>query len=166
MHIRSAVLGSAIFFIVVPCTVAGLIPWLLARRYDEAPPRDPVLAAACFVAIVCAVSVLLYSFAHFALKGRGTPAPIAPTENLVVSGPYRFVRNPMYVAVLSIIFAQALLFSAVPVLIYGLLVCVAMVVFTRFYEEPTLGRRHGSAYDRYRAAVPGWWPRLTPRNGQ
>jgi len=165
MRTGSAVVGSAIFFLVVPGTVAGVLPWLLAGGYASSLPASPLFTITCVSVIACAVAVLLYSFAHFALKGRGTPAPIAPTESLVVSGPYRFVRNPMYVAVLTIIFAQALLFGSSAVLVYGLAVGAAVVSFTHFYEEPTLGHTHGLSYHRYRAAVPGWLPRLTPWNG-
>lgn len=166
MRTGSAVAGSAIFFLVVPGTVAGGLPWLLTGGHAGRLPASSLATIACIAVITCAVAVLLYSFAHFAFRGRGTPAPIAPTENLVISGPYRFVRNPMYVAVLTIIFAQAMLFSSAAVLIYGLVIAVAVVSFTRLYEEPTLGRTHGSSYDRYRASVPGWWPRLTPWQGQ
>lgn len=166
MRIGSAVAGSAIFFLVVPGTVAGVLPWLLTGGYADRLPNSPFLTVTCIVVIACAIAILLYSFAHFALKGRGTPAPIAPTENLVVSGPYRFVRNPMYVAVLTIIFAQALLFGSSAVLIYGLIIAAAVVSFTRFYEEPTLSDTHGASYEHYRAAVPGWWPRFTPWQGQ
>ncbi|MGE0282490.1 MAG: isoprenylcysteine carboxylmethyltransferase family protein [Rhizobiaceae bacterium] len=166
MRIGSAVAGSAIFFLVVPGTVAGVLPWLLTGGYADRLPNSPFLAVTCIVVIACAIAILLYSFAHFALKGRGTPAPIAPTENLVVSGPYRFVRNPMYVAVLTIIFAQALLFGSSAVLIYGLIIAAAVVSFTRFYEEPKLSDTHGASYEHYRAAVPGWWPRFTPWQGQ
>ena len=166
MRIGSAVLGSAIFFLVVPGAVAGLLPWLLSGGYAAMLQVTPLLTACCLILIACGIGVLVYSFAHFALKGRGTPAPIAPTQNLVVSGPYRFVRNPMYVAVLAIIFAQAVLSSSSSVFAYGLLVGAAMALFTYFYEEPTLSRVHGKGYDRYRAAVPGWWPRLTPWDDQ
>jgi len=166
MRIGSAVLGSAIFFLVVPGTVAGALPWSLTGGYGDTLALGPPWSVGCIVVSAGAAAVLIYSFGHFALKGRGTPAPIAPTANLVVSGPYRFVRNPMYVAVLTIIFAQALLFGSMPVLVYGVVVGAAMVAFTRLYEEPTLAGTHGAAYDRYRAAVPGWWPRLTPWSGQ
>jgi len=166
MRTGSAVVGSAIFFLVVPVTVAGALPWLLTGGYADRLPGSWLVAVICIVVIAGAVAMLLYSFAHFALKGRGTPAPIAPTENLVVSGPYRYVRNPMYVAVITIILAQALLFGSSAVLIYGLVVAASVFGFTRLYEEPTLSETHGAAYARYRAAVPGWWPRVTPWQGQ
>ena len=90
---------------------------------------------------------------------------MAPTERLVVGGIYRHVRNPMYVAVLSIILGQALLFSSWAVFGYGIVAAAAMVSFVRLYEEPTLARRYGAEYEAYRRAVPGWLPRLTPWRG-
>jgi protein-S-isoprenylcysteine O-methyltransferase Ste14 len=161
----SAILGSAVFFLMAPCIVAGLLPWLILDRY-----RLPLsMSLACIVIgcilIAVAILVLLHSFARFALEGLGTPAPVAPTEKLVVGGIYRHVRNPMYVAVLSIIAGQALLFASWAVLLYGVVMGIAMAAFVHFYEEPTLVRRYGVEYETYRRAVPGWLPRLTPWHG-
>jgi protein-S-isoprenylcysteine O-methyltransferase Ste14 len=97
-----------------------------------------------------------------ALEGAGTPAPIAPTERLVVGGAYRHLRNPMYVAVLSIIFGQALLFADWSLVVYAGAVAVTVFMFVKLYEEPTLASRYGEEYETYRRAVPGWVPRLTP----
>jgi protein-S-isoprenylcysteine O-methyltransferase Ste14 len=85
--------------------------------------------------------------------------PVAPTERLVVGGLYRFVRNPMYLAVLATIVGQALLLGQLGLLLYGGAVAAAFVAFVRGYEEPALRRRYGAHYDSYRRAVPGWWPR-------
>lgn len=109
--------------------------------------------------------MLLHAFARFALEGLGTPAPVAPTERLVVGGIYRHVRNPMYVAVLSIVLGQALLFSSGTVAAYLVIAAAAMISFVKLYEEPTLARRYGAEYEAYRRAVPGWLPRLTPWRG-
>jgi protein-S-isoprenylcysteine O-methyltransferase Ste14 len=102
------------------------------------------------------------AFAQFALEGRGTPAPVAPTANLVVKGLYRYVRNPMYVAVLAIILGQALLFASLAVLAYGALVLLAVHLFVVAYEEPTLHDTYGAQYDAYGRGVRRWIPRLTP----
>src|SRR5262249_57474548 len=99
------------------------------------------------------------------LKGHGTPAPIAPPENLVVSGLYRHVRNPMYVAVVFALVGQALLFGSVVLLEYAGVVWLLFHVFVLGYEEPALRRRFGSSYAAYRANVRRWWPRLTPWQG-
>ena len=95
-------------------------------------------------------------------EGLGTPAPVAPTENLVVGGLYRYVRNPMYLAVASIIVGQALLLGQLILLPYAALFGLAVWAFVHWYEEPTLARQFGAEYDEYRRAVPAWWPRRTP----
>ena len=104
--------------------------------------------------------MLLDSFARFALQGLGTPAPVAPPKHLVVTGLYRRVRNPMYVGVLAAVSGQALLFGSVRLLEYALLLGLAVHSFVFFYEEPTLRKQFGEEYERYRASVPRWIPRL------
>jgi protein-S-isoprenylcysteine O-methyltransferase Ste14 len=106
--------------------------------------------------------VLVPAFVRFAREGLGTPAPVAPTERLVVGGPYRYVRNPMYLAVGSLIVGQALLFGRLWLLSYAAAFFAAVIAFVYLYEEPALRRRFGAEYEAYRAAVPGWWPRLRP----
>ena len=121
------------------------------------------VAGAVFVA--AGVVVLLDSFARFALKGLGTPAPVFPTQHLVVSGLYRYVRNPMYVAVLAVILGQALIFGSIGLLEYAAVAWFAAHVFVVAYEEPTLRASFGAEYEAFRAAVPRWIPRLTPWHG-
>ena len=108
------------------------------------------------------VSGLVDAFARFALQGLGTPAPIAPTRNLVVTGLYRYVRNPIYVAVVAIILGQAVLMGDWRLIVYGALFWLACHVFVVAYEEPTLERTFGREYEAFRAAVPRWIPRMTP----
>lgn len=115
--------------------------------------------------LLCGLPVLLDSFARFALQGLGTPAPVLPTEHLVTTGLYRYVRNPMYVAVGLLIFGQGLLLDSRDVLVYGLFVCVAFNIFVRLYEEPTLRKTFGVEYDEFCVNVPRWIPRLRPWNG-
>jgi len=165
MRTFSAIAGSALFLVVAPGVVAGLAPWLLTDGYRVPWSAVPGFMPVGFVLVVGAAAILLHAFARFALEGLGTPAPVAPTEKLVVGGIYRHVRNPMYVAVLSIILGQALIFSSWPVVIYGLIAAAAMVSFVRVYEEPTLASRYGAEYEAYRRAVPGWLPRITPWRG-
>lgn len=106
--------------------------------------------------------VLLRAFVRFVREGRGTPAPIAPTEQLVIGGDYRFVRNPMYVGVVAIVLGQALLFLDVWLLGYGVFAWAVMASFVRWYEEPVLRERYGSQYERYCATVPAWLPKVRP----
>jgi protein-S-isoprenylcysteine O-methyltransferase Ste14 len=108
------------------------------------------------------VVVLLHAFVRFVVEGVGTPAPVAPTERLVVGGLYRYVRNPMYLAVAAIIVGQALVFGQPILLLYTAVFAVSVAAFVRWYEEPTLFRRFGVQYDTYRRAVPAWWPRRKP----
>ncbi|HKA89296.1 MAG TPA: isoprenylcysteine carboxylmethyltransferase family protein [Haliangiales bacterium] len=158
-----AVLGSAIFLVVAPGTVAGLVPRWISRWEMKAPllgfGEFRVLGVALMIA---GAPVLLDSFARFALQGLGTPAPVLPTRHLVVTGFYRLVRNPMYVAVVSLILGQGLLFGDVTTLVYGAAVWLAFHLFVLTYEEPTLARTFGAEYDTFRAHVRRWIPRLTP----
>jgi protein-S-isoprenylcysteine O-methyltransferase Ste14 len=94
------------------------------------------------------------------LEGRGTPAPVAPTVELVTGGLYRHARNPMYLAVEAAILGQALLLGRPILLAYAAVIGGAFWAFVRHYEEPTLERRYGREYDAYRRAVPAWRPRL------
>lgn len=165
MRATSAIAGSVIFLAVAPGVVAGLLPWLLTDRYRLPWSRLPGFVPVGWLLVVAGIAILLHAFARFALEGRGTPAPVAPTERLVVGGIYRHVRNPMYVAVLSIVLGQALLFSSWTVAAYLVIAAAAMISFVRLYEEPTLARRYGDEYEAYRRAVPGWLPRLTPWRG-
>ncbi len=152
-----AAAGSLLFLVVAPGTVAGLIPWWLTG-WEALPFWLP--ARILGVALIAAgVVVLLSAFVRFVAEGVGTPAPVAPPERLVVGGLYRYVRNPMYLAVTATIVGQALALGQVVLLVY--VACFALVVyaFVRWYEEPTLRRRFGDQYEEYRRSVPGWWPR-------
>ena len=91
---------------------------------------------------------------RFVAEGAGTPAPVAPTQRLVVGGLYRYVRNPMYLAVISTIVGQALALAEPMLLGYAVAVGAAMVGFVHGYEEPTLSRQFGEQYQAYRRAVP------------
>ena len=158
-------IGTIVFLFLAPGIVAGLIPWLISgwRLYDWDGGTWLVVPVA-WIAITLGVAFLLHAFALFALH-QGTPAPVAPTRTLVVTGVYRFVRNPMYLAVLTIILGQALLFGSWWLVIYAAIALIAVVTFVKSYEEPTLTDTYGEQYLEYRRNVPGWWPRLTPWRG-
>ncbi len=159
----TATLGSAIFLVLAPGTVAGLVPWWISRWHVHAPLLGFVGFRVLGVALMVAgAPVLLDSFARFAIQGVGTPAPVLPTRHLVVTGFYRRVRNPMYVAVVALILGQGVLFGDVAVLEYGVVVWAAFHAFVLAYEEPTLRRTYGTEYDTFRAHVPRWIPRLRP----
>lgn len=161
-----AVLGSTVFLVLAPGTVAGLVPWWISRWQMQPPLLGiPLIRWICSVLIAAGVPVLLDSFARFALQGLGTPAPVFPTSHLVVTGLYRYVRNPMYVAVLWVVLGQGLLLGNVRVLGYGALVWLAFHLFVVAYEEPTLRRSFGDEYEVFCANVPRWIPRLTAWRG-
>jgi protein-S-isoprenylcysteine O-methyltransferase Ste14 len=157
-----AAAGSAVFFVVAPGVVAGVVPWWLTRwRMAEPTPFWEVARVVGVALVLAGLVVLIQAFARFVREGRGTPAPVAPTERLVVGGLYRYVRNPMYVAVLAIIAGQALVLGQFVLLGYALIVWLAVAGFVRVYEEPTLLRQFGASYEAYRRAVPAWIPRLS-----
>jgi len=163
MRRAGSVIGSIIFFIIAPCTVAGLIPYWISRWRFMPPFLDAEFARVVGAALTAAgAAVLIDSFARFALQGLGTPAPVLPTRHLVVSGLYRHVRNPMYVGVVGAILGQALLFADAGLLLYGALVWLAFHTFVVLYEEPALARSFGAQYEAFRAHVPRWIPRMTP----
>jgi len=163
VRLVKAALGSAVFLVVAPGVVAGLVPWLLTDWRTSDPPA--LLAVLGAVLIAVGTGVLLHSFVRFVVEGRGTPAPIAATQRLVVGGVYRYMRNPMYVAVIAVILGQATILGRPVLLVYAAIFWLVVASFVRFYEEPTLSRRYGEQYAAYRRAVRGWWPRLTPWEG-
>jgi protein-S-isoprenylcysteine O-methyltransferase Ste14 len=156
-----ASLGSLAFLVLAPGVVAGLIPWWITH-WGPLPPVDGpgALRWTGLILIAAGLVVVLDAFARFAWEGLGTPAPVAPTRTLVVSGFYRFVRNPMYVAVAALIFGQAVLFASWAVAIYGVVIAAAFHTFVRLYEEPTLRQAYGEEYAAYCATTPRWIPRF------
>ena len=158
-----ASLGSLLFFIVAPGTITGLIPWLLTHWrigppfFDIAPLRWVGAAL-----IVLGLLPLLSSFARFAWDGLGTPAPIAPPTNLVVTGFYSRVRNPIYVALLIILLGEALLFGDKRVAEWGALFWLFTFAWVAIVEEPSLRQQFGEEYRTYCKNVPRWLPRIIP----
>jgi protein-S-isoprenylcysteine O-methyltransferase Ste14 len=163
MRRAGAAVGSAVFFALAPGVVAGVIPWWLTgwRAPDLSVWWLPVRVVGV-VLLVAGTGVLVHAFVRFVVEGLGTPAPVAPTRELVVGGLYRYVRNPMYLAVLAAIVGQALLLRQLVLLPYAAVAAAAFVAFVHWYEEPTLAEQFGARYQAYRRAVPGWWPRRHP----
>ena len=164
MQRSAAGVATAVFFIVGPGVVAGLVPWLISG-WQVGGPMSPfaiVRMAIGGLLLVLGIVVLVRAFARFVMEGRGTPAPIAPPERLVVGGEYRFVRNPMYVALIMAVLGQAMIFGSLGLLVYALAMWAITAAFVRWYEEPVLLKRYGDEYERYRQAVRAWVPRLHP----
>ena len=163
MRRPTAAIGSAVFFVLAPGMVVGLIPWLLTRWQVREPlPYWMFMRALGAVLLVAGLITLVGAFVRFVVEGLGTPAPVAAPDRLVVGGVYRYVRNPMYVAVLVAIVGQALLLGRLVLLLYAAGAWLVVAAFVRFYEEPTLTSRFGADYEAYRRAVPAWWLRLRP----
>jgi protein-S-isoprenylcysteine O-methyltransferase Ste14 len=158
-----AALGSALFFLIAPGSIAGLGPYLISG-WDLRPAflSQEALRWVGAALIVIGAAILVESFARFVIQGFGTPAPVAPPKRLVVSGLYRHVRNPMYVGVVSAVIGQALLFGAAGLLLYAIIVWIAFHLFVLLYEEPTLRETFGDEYECFCANVPRWLPQLRP----
>jgi protein-S-isoprenylcysteine O-methyltransferase Ste14 len=140
-------------------TVLVALPYWIIRRGERAPV--PVALQALGVLLgVAGTAGAGWCIRDFAVRGRGTPAPWDPPRRLVVTGPYRYVRNPMYIASLMLLAGEALLFGSPGVAIYAAAVWLAFHLRVILYEEPALRSQFGSEYDGYLAVVPRWIPRL------
>lgn len=161
LGLRRAVFGSLIFFCLAPGTAAGLVPYLISHWHlqTELPMTARVLGV---IGTLVGLLSLIESFARFVSQGHGTPAPIAPPTHLVVSGQYRYVRNPMYAALVLIVAGQALWFGSPGVLVYALVLWALFHIRVLTYEEPTLATTFGAHFDDYRRNVRRWIPRITP----
>lgn len=144
-----------------PALVLALFPWYITHFRIPAGQSAGMLAAAG--ALVAAGLVpLLESIFRFVMVGRGTLVPVLPTEHLVVSGLYRHVRNPMYTGVITVLAGEGLLFRNGHMVVYLGIIWLIMHLFVSLYEEPTLARRYGEEYARFKRNVPRWIPRVTP----
>ena len=162
MRKSAAAAGSALFLVLAPGVNAVLVPWLITG-WDADRDMPLVLQILGIALIAAGLPVILSAFARFVTEGRGTPAPVAAPDTLVVGGLYRWVRNPMYVAVASVIAGQALLFGSAELLAWLAVFLAAVVAFVKLHEEPALSARFGASYDEYRRTVPGWYPRRPKR---
>ena len=155
-----AILGTIAFVCVVPGTVVVAVPWWISGWRLGPPFLGTNLMRVAGMLLVVAASPLFAAFvARFVVEGHGTPAPIAPTRHLVVGGPFRWTRNPGYIAVVAMLVGQGLVLGSVGVLVYAALVAVAFHLFVVFYEEPTLRRTFGAEFEDYCRRVPRWVPR-------
>jgi protein-S-isoprenylcysteine O-methyltransferase Ste14 len=155
--------GTVLFVAAVGLPLVALMPWLLTGWRLDAPLIGGE-ASRWLGALLVLAGLPIWGAAalRFVLQGRGTPAPIAPPSRLVVTGPYRYVRNPMYVAVVSILLGQALLLGSATIAAVALCLLVLFHLFVLLYEEPVLRRRFGDDYATYCRHVHRWLPRPTP----
>ena len=159
-----AALGSFLFAVGQPGVMGLLVPFWLSDGWQSlgAPLALQIVGWALLAA---GIAVLAHTVIRFVVEGRGTPFPAAPTEHLVVGGLYRYVRNPMYLAVIAIVVGQAAILGRPLLLAYAAILWLIVASFVRFYEEPTLASRYGEQYAAYRRAVRAWLPRATPWKG-
>ena len=151
-------LKSILFFILAPGTVAGFIPLVLLRTGSQM--QTGFLSYLAFPLWIIGIAMLVWCFWDFVQKGKGTPAPSEPPKELVVSGLYNHVRNPMYVGIASILISHFLWFGFWNLLLYAAVVVIAFHSFVTLYEEPTLKQKFGAAYEEYLKRVPRWMPRV------
>jgi len=163
MQKTTAIVGSVLFFVIAPLFAGAVIPWWITRwEFRPAFFDLGLMRAIGGLLIVAGVPGVADSFARFALQGMGTPAPVAPPQHLVVTGLYRYVRNPIYVSVVAVVCSQALIFGDWRLSVYGALFWLACHLFVVVYEEPALQRSFAAEYEVFRVNVPRWIPRLTP----
>lgn len=159
----TAILGSMLFFVIAPFTAGFVVPWWIAGwRMGASFMGEVLFRAVGFLLVLIGTVPIVESFGRFAVVGLGTPAPIAPPKHLVVTGFYRYVRNPMYVGVIAVILGNALVLGDARIFLYAAIFVLAAAVYVRLYEEPTLRRLFGLEYREFCAHVPRWIPRFTP----
>jgi protein-S-isoprenylcysteine O-methyltransferase Ste14 len=149
-------LRALFFVLLLPGTLGYALPIWIGSSGGRPPGA---LRGLALVPLAAGTAALLWCVRDFAVRGRGTLAPVDPPTELVAVGLYRWVRNPMYVGVVTTLLGHALWFGSVGLLLYAALVASGFHLFVVLYEEPALGRRFGESYRRYRAAVPRWIPR-------
>jgi protein-S-isoprenylcysteine O-methyltransferase Ste14 len=155
------ILKTILFTIVVPGTVAGLVPsWIVG---DFAKPESGPLTWPGVLITIAGAAIYFRCAWEFAVRGLGTPAPIAPTKFLVTTALHRYVRNPMYIGVAMVIVGEAALFRSSHLVEYAAAMLLTAHVFVVFYEEPTLQRTFGESYEEYRRDVPRWIPNFRAR---
>ena len=158
--LRSLVVRAALFILIAPGSIAGWLPWYISGW--KRPRLDEPLGLAGVIVAVFGWLVLLWCARDFAVRGRGTPAPYDPPQRLVVDGLYRFVRNPMYVAVVTSVLGQAAMYGSTAVVWYAAIVALGFHLRVVLFEEPKLTELFGGSFEEYVARVPRWLPRVAP----
>ncbi len=152
----SLALRNLLFTIVVPGAGAVWFPWQILSGHG----RTVALAWPAVTVIAAGAALYAWCVWTFAATGRGTPGPWDAPRHVVATGPYRWVRNPIYIGALLVVLGEAWLFSSLSLLVYAGAIAVLFHLFVLFYEERTLRRRFGPAYAEYARTVPRWLPRL------
>ena len=154
------VLRSLLWTLLLPGMVAGYIPWrFYGLSHVHVDVTNPLTILALLL-IAAGVVLLLACIWEFAARSKGTLSPLDPTKELVVQGLYRYVRNPMYLSVSTIVLGEALLARSRGLVVYWAIFFVIVNLFVRLYEEPTLRWQFGESYERYQRQVGRWLPRI------
>ncbi|HEX3749642.1 MAG TPA: isoprenylcysteine carboxylmethyltransferase family protein [Streptosporangiaceae bacterium] len=166
----AAAIGTAVFALIVQGGGVVLLPYAFTRWQPGTPPWPVVIRVMGVVVIAAGGIVGAWAFAQFAAEGAGVPIPGEPnSRRLTVAGPYRYVRNPLYVASVMAVTGQSLLLSRPVLLVYATAFLAITFFLVHSIEDPALARRFGQQFEDYRNQVPGWWPRLprrTPATGK
>jgi protein-S-isoprenylcysteine O-methyltransferase Ste14 len=161
---RAAALGTTVFAVIAQGAGVVLLPYAFTRWHLGTPPWPVAIRVIGAVLIAVGGAVVTWAFAQFAAEGVGIPIPGEPnSQRLTVGGPYRYVRNPLYVASVLAISGQALLLSRPVLLTYAAVLLAITFFVAHWLEDPALARRFGQQFEDYRNQVPGWWPRLPRR---
>ena len=154
------ILLTVLATILVPGLAVAAVPyWILQVTRPELAPQEGVLGGILIALALWGVGMVVWVSVTFVTKGRGTPIPNQPPRAFIAEGLYRFVRNPMYLGVLLILFAETIFFRSAWILLYAAMLWLALHTFAVLLEEPQLERRFGDAYRDYRAHTPRWLPR-------
>ena len=157
-------LRSIFFTFLLPGTVTVLIPyWIISSSEARTFSSHPVLRFFGVPLMAIGGAGLLWCIWEFFSAGRGTLAPVDPPKHLVVRGPYEYVRNPMYVSVVTILLGEAIFFMSKSVLVEAGVFMAMVYLFVVLYEEPALRRQFGESYERYLQTVGRWIPRSRSR---
>jgi protein-S-isoprenylcysteine O-methyltransferase Ste14 len=149
-----------LFTLLLPGSLVGFVPWLILRRHPQL--LDPSLAhfgSIGLLMMVAGAAGYAWCAFEFGAHGRGTPAPFDPPKELVRTGLYRHLRNPMFTSIVALLFGEALLWHSTSVAIYAACMALGFHLRVVFFEEPRLRRRFGASFDRYCREVPRWLPR-------
>lgn len=146
-------------FLALPALVAGVVPALVVRNWTP----DHRASALAFALLGLGCLLLFWSVRDFYVSGRGTLAPWDPPKRLVVVGLYRFVRNPMYLAVLAIVAGWSVLYLSAWLALYVLLLAAAFHARVILHEEPWLRKQYGVEWEAYAHSTARWLPRRRPK---
>lgn len=153
-------LKTGFFVLLVPGFLLGVVPVFLIPKIGGlafAPGWGSWLATPFWVA---GAAIIIWCAADFVRKGRGTPVPLEPPKELIVSGLYRYIRNPMYIGALLIQVGNAVWFGSLAQVVYWFFLFIGFTLFIRANEEPYLRKTFGAAYEEYCRKVPRWLPRI------